>query len=226
MTVKKKKLIKIAIDSPAAAGAGTLAKAISKHYNLYYLDTGKIYRLIAYIKLTNPKKFSYKLLYKKIKNLKQKELSKKVLLSDNVGSEASIISKDKNIRKLVHSFQQNLAYNPPQKFNGSCLDGRDITYKIVPDADFKFFVTANLKTRALRRYREYLRLNKKITYEEVLKSIKKRDKSDLNRKISPLKKTKDSLLINTTNLNKRSCFLKIKKIIDKKINTEWKYTKI
>ena len=218
MTVKKKKLIKIAIDSPAAAGAGTLAKAISKHYNLYYLDTGKIYRLIAYIKLTNPKKFSYKLLYKKIKNLKQKELSKKVLLSDNVGSEASIISKDKNIRKLVHSFQQNLAYNPPKKFNGSCLDGRDITYKIVPDADFKFFVTANLKTRALRRYREYLRLNKKITYEEVLKSIKKRDKSDLNRKISPLKKTKDSLLINTTNLNKRSCFLKIKKIIDKKIN--------
>ena len=219
MTVKKKKLMKIAIDSPAAAGAGTLAKAISKHYNLYYLDTGKIYRLIAYIKLTNPKKFSYKLLYKKIKNLKQKELSKKVLLSDNVGSEASIISKDKNIRKLVHSFQQNLAYNPPKKFNGSCLDGRDITYKIVPDADFKFFVTANLKTRALRRYREYLRLNKKITYEEVLKSIKKRDKSDLNRKISPLKKTKDSLLINTTNLNKRSCFLKIKKIIDKKINT-------
>ena len=219
MTVKKKKLMKIAIDSPAAAGAGTLAKAISKHYNLYYLDTGKIYRLIAYIKLTNPKKFSYKLLYKKIKNLKQKELSKKVLLSDNVGSEASIISKDKNIRKLVHSFQQNLAYNPPQKFNGSCLDGRDITYKIVPDADFKFFVTANLKTRALRRYREYLRLNKKITYEEVLKSIKKRDKSDFNRKISPLKKTKDSLLINTTNLNKRSCFLKIKKIIDKKINT-------
>ena len=218
MTVKKKKLMKIAIDSPAAAGAGTLAKAISKHYNLYYLDTGKIYRLIAYIKLTNPKKFSYKLLYKKIKNLKQKELSKKVLLSDNVGSEASIISKDKNIRKLVHSFQQNLAYNPPKKFNGSCLDGRDITYKIVPDADFKFFVTANLKTRALRRYREYLRLNKKITYEEVLKSIKKRDKSDFNRKISPLKKTKDSLLINTTNLNKRSCFLKIKNIIDKKIN--------
>ena len=60
--------------------------------------------------------------------------------------------------------------------------------------------------------------NKKITYQEVLKSIKKRDKSDFNRKISPLKKTKDSLLINTTNLNKRSCFLKIKKIIDRKIN--------
>ena len=115
-------------------------------------------------------------------------------------------------------FQLNLAYNPPKKFRGSCLDGRDITYKIIPDADFKFYITANIKTRALRRYKELKRLKKKITFNEVLKSIKKRDKSDFNRKISPLKKTKDSLLINTTNLTKRSCFLKIKKIIDRKIN--------
>ena len=96
------------------------------------------------------------------------------------------------------------------------MDGRDITYKIIPDADFKFFITANLKTRAERRYKELKNLNKKITYQEVLKSIKNRDKSDKNRKISPLRKTKDSLLINTTKLNKRSCFLKIKKIIDRK----------
>ena len=74
MNLKKKKFLKIAIDSPAAAGAGTLAKAISKHYNLYYLDTGKIYRLIAHIKLTNPRKFGIKFLKKKIKNLKQKNL--------------------------------------------------------------------------------------------------------------------------------------------------------
>jgi len=73
--------------------------------------------------------------------------------------------------------------------------------------------------RALRRYKELKTLNKKISFKEVLKSIQKRDKSDYNRKISPLKKTKDSLLINTTNLTKRSCFLKIKQIIDKKINT-------
>ena len=218
MNSKKKFFIKIAIDSPAAAGAGTLAKAISKHYNLYYLDTGKIYRLIAFIKLSNTKEFSYKFLKKKIKNLKQKDLSKKILLTDEVGTEASIISKNKNIRKLVHSFQQNIAYYPPKRFNGSCLDGRDITYNIVPDADFKFYITANIQTRANRRYKELKVFNNKITYEEVLKSIKKRDKNDLNRKISPLKKTKDSLLINTTNLNKRACFLKLKKIIDRKIN--------
>ena len=215
--MKKKKFIKVAIDSPAAAGAGTLAKSISNYYNLLYLDTGKIYRLIALIKI-NQKKFNIHLLKKKIKKLNLKSLQNKKLLSDEVGTEASLIAKDKRIRKLVHSFQINCAYNPPKKYRGSCLDGRDITYKIVPDADFKFFVTANIKIRARRRFQELKNLKKKVTYLEVLKSIKNRDKSDYNRRLSRLKKTKDSILINTSNLSKRACFLKIKKIIDRKIN--------
>mgnify|MGYP000495074288 FL=1 len=217
--IKRQNIIKIAIDSPAAAGAGTLAKAISKHYNLFYLDTGKIYRMIAYLKLMFPKKFSQNFIKTKIKSLKIKDLENKALLSDEVGTEASVISKVKSTRKLVHSFQLNFAYNPPKRFKGSCLDGRDITYNIIPDADFKFFITANVKTRAQRRFKELNGLNKSISFQEVLKSIKKRDKSDYNRKISPLKKTKDSVLINTTNLSKRACFLKLKKIIDRKINT-------
>jgi cytidylate kinase len=216
--IKRKNILKIAIDSPAAAGAGTLAKAISKHYNLYYLDTGKIYRFIAYLKIKFPKKFNNKFVKSKIKSLKVKNLSDNNLLSDKVGTEASIISKIKSLRKMVHSFQTNFAYNPPNKYKGSCLDGRDITYNIIPDAEFKFYITANVKTRALRRYKELKSLKKKISYKEVLKSIKNRDKSDYNRKIAPLKKTKDSMLINTTNLSKRACFLKIKKIIDRKIN--------
>jgi len=219
MINKRKNILKIAIDSPAAAGAGTLAKKISKEYNLFYLDTGKIYRLIAYLKIRFPKKFGNNFIKKKIKNLKVAELNNKSLLLDNVGMEASRIAKNRNIRKLVHAFQINFAYNPPKKYKGSCLDGRDITYNIVPDADFKFFITANIKTRALRRYKELKTLNKKINYSEVLKSIKKRDKSDYNRKVSPLKKTEDSVLINTTNLSKRACFLKIKKIIDRKLNS-------
>ncbi|RPG97565.1 MAG: (d)CMP kinase [Candidatus Pelagibacter sp. TMED106] len=218
MKIKKdKNLIKVAIDSPAAAGAGTQAKLISKHYNLYYLDTGKIYRLIASIKMNQPSKYNYRLIKKRINKLNIKDLKSKKLLSDKIGTLASIISKDKKIRQLVHFFQIKSAYNPPKKYNGSCLDGRDITYKIIPDANFKFFITANTKTRALRRYKELKALNKKVSFNEVLKSIKKRDKSDYNRKISPLKKTKDSILINTTNLTKRSCFLKIKQIMDKKI---------
>ena len=214
---KRKNIIKVAIDSPAAAGAGTLAKTISKHYNLFYLDTGKIYRMIVYLKIKFPKQFNQKFIKTKIKSLKVTDLSNKALLTDEVGTEASIISKVKSTRKLVHSFQLNFAYNPPKKFKGSCLDGRDITYNIVPDAEFKFFITANVKTRAERRYKELKGLNKKISYNEVLKSIKKRDKSDYNRKISPLKKTKDSILINSTNHNISSCFLKIKHIMDRKL---------
>ena len=214
---KKKFFIKIAIDSPAAAGAGTLAKSLSKHYNLFYLDTGKIYRFIANLKINYPKKFNQGFLKKRINNLKIKDLEHNELISNKVGIEASIIAKNKNIRKLVRSFQTNSAYKPPKKYNGSCLDGRDITYNIVPDADFKFFITANVKTRAYRRYKELLKFNKKINYIEVLKSIKKRDKNDYNRKVSPLKKTQDSVLIKTTNLTKRACFLKIKKIIDRKL---------
>ena len=217
--IRRKNILKIAIDSPAAAGAGTIAKAISKHYRLFYLDTGKIYRFIAYLKLKNPKRFNNKFIKSRIKFLKLKQLQDNNLLSDKVGTEASIISKKKNLRKIVHSFQTRYAYNPPIKYKGSCLDGRDIAYNIIPDAEFKFYITANVKTRALRRFKELKKLNKATVYKDVLKSIKKRDKSDLNRKISPLKKTKDSLLINTTKLNKRACFLKIKKIIDRKIKT-------
>ncbi len=217
--MNKKRNIKIAIDSPAAAGAGTLAKSISKHYNLLYLDTGKIYRMIAYIKISQQKNFNINFIKQKIKKLNIKKLQSKKLLSDEVGTEASLIAKNKSLRKLVHSFQINCAYNPPKKFNGSCLDGRDITYKIIPDADFKFFITANVKIRARRRFNELKKLKKRISFKEVLKSIKKRDKSDYNRSISPLKKTKDSVLINTSNLSKRACFLKIKNIIDKKINS-------
>ena len=213
----KKKFIKVAIDSPAAAGAGTIAMAISKHYNLLYLDTGKAYRFLAMHKIKNPKKFNINFAKKKVKKLKIKDLNKKNLLSNKIGVEASIIAKKKSIRDLIHKFQLKLAYSPPKKYSGSCLDGRDITYNIIPDADFKFFITANIKTRAKRRYKELKKLKMKISFKEVLKTIKLRDKRDYSRKIAPLKKTKDSILINTTNLTKRACFLKIKKIIDKKI---------
>jgi len=215
--IKRQHTLKIAIDSPAAAGAGTQAKLISKHYNLLQLDTGRVYRYIANLKINKTNKFNYKYLRKKINNLKISSLNNKKLLSDEVATIASLIAKDKKIRKLVHGFQLKCAYNPPKKYAGSCLDGRDICSVIVPDADVKLFITANIKTRAFRRFKELKAKKKNISYQEVLKSMKKRDKSDINRKISPLKKTKDSILLNTTNLSIKRCFLKIKKIIDKKI---------
>ena len=210
----KIKNIKIAIDSPAAAGAGTQSKLLSKHYNLFYLDTGKIYRILAYYKIKNPKKFNLTYIKDKIKKIKLKDLNNKKLLPNEIGIEASIISKNIKIRKLIDNIQKKYAYKPPKKYNGSCLDGRDITYKILPDADFKFFLTANIKIRAKRRHKELKKLNKKIKYIDVLKSIKQRDQNDYKRNVSPLKITKDSILIDTTNLSIKSCFIKIKNIID------------
>ncbi len=215
--IRRKNIIKIAIDSPAAAGAGTQAKLISKHYNLLQLDTGRVYRYVANVKITNPEKYNYKYIKKKISRLKTKDLEAKNLLSDKVATVASVIAKDKKIRDIVHAFQLKCAYNPPRKYNGSCLDGRDICSVIVPDAEVKLFITANLNTRAKRRYAELKTKKNSLSYKEVLKSIKKRDKSDKKRQISPLKKTSDSILINTSNLSIRLCFLKIKKIIDRKI---------
>ncbi len=215
---RRRDILKISIDSPAAAGAGTQAKLISKHYNLLWLDTGRVYRYVANIKITEPKKFNYKFIKKKIDKLRMKDLRNKNLSSDKVAIAASIIAKDKKIRRLVHAFQLECAYNPPKKYAGSCLDGRDIGSVVVKSADVKFYITANVKVRAIRRYKELKAKNKQITYKEVLKSIKKRDKSDKNRKISPLKKTKDMHLINSSSESISSCFMKIKKIIDRKIN--------
>ena len=217
---KRKDIITVAIDSPAAAGAGTQAKLLAKHYNLQHLDTGRIYRLIGKLKLENSKKFNYSLIKQKIKNLNINSLQNKNLLSDKVAVAASIIAKDKKVRNIVHKFQQRCAYSPPLKYAGSVLDGRDIITVQLKDAMFKFFITASLKERAKRRYKELNKnLNKKITLNYVLKSLKNRDKSDRERKHGPLKKTKDSILINTTKLSKKASFLKIKAIMDRKLKT-------
>ena len=133
---KRKDIITVAIDSPAAAGGGTQAKLIAKHYKLQHLDTGRIYRLIGKLKLENPKKFNYSLIKKKINNLNMNSLQNKKLLSDKVAVSASIVAKNKKIRSIVHQFQQRCAYSPPLKYSGSVLDGRDIITVQIKDAMF------------------------------------------------------------------------------------------
>ena len=214
---RRKNIITVAIDSPAAAGAGTQAKLISKHYNLFYLDTGKIYRYIGKLKINKKIKFSYRLVKNKIKVLNLNSLKHKSLLSNEVAQSASKIAKDKKIRSIVHRFQQECAYNPPMKYDGSVLDGRDIITVQMKDAMFKFYISASINVRAKRRFEEYKKLNLDISYKEVLKSLTKRDKLDKERKYGPLKKTKDSILINTTKLSKKACFKKIKAIMDRKL---------
>ena len=219
--MKKKIKIKVGIDSPVAAGAGTISKLIAKKYKLLYLDTGKIYRFMARQIIDKKPKNKLKFLKKISRNINLNKLKQRNLLNDDVAYLASQIAKDLKIRNLVVRFQRRLAYHPPNKYNGSILDGRDINSKIIKDADFKFYITANIKERAKRRFKEYKSLNKKVKFSEIFKNLKKRDLEDRTRRHSKLKKTKDSILINTTNLSIRESFLKVKKIMDKKLKTIW-----
>ncbi len=216
--MKLKRKIKIGVDSPSAAGAGTISKMLAKNYNLLYCDTGKIYRYMAKELIEKKPANKIKFLKKISKTINLKKLKNKNLLTDDVAYTASQIAKDLRVRKMVVKFQKNLAYSPPKKFNGSILDGRDINSKIIKDADFKFYITANAKERAKRRFAELKKLGKKVEYSEILKNLKRRDLEDRSRRYSKLKKTKDSILINTTNLSIRGSFLKVKKIMDRKLN--------
>ena len=219
--MKKKIKIKVGIDSPVAAGAGTISKLIAKNYKLLYLDTGKIYRFMAKQIIDKKPKNKLKFLKKISRNINLNKLKQRNLLNDDVARLASQIAKDIKVRNLVVRFQRRLAYHPPNKYNGSILDGRDINSKIIKDADFKFYITANIKERAKRRFKEYKSLNKKVKFSEIFKNLKKRDLEDRTRRHSKLKKTKDSILINTTNLSIRESFLKVKKIMDRKLKLIW-----
>ena len=218
MRLKKTKPIRIAIDATAGSGSTSLAQRLARHYKLRYLDTGKVYRWCALQIIQKKPKNKINFLKKRIKQLNLKKLQDKRLIADEVAQVTSQIAKNPKIRRLVYNFQKNIAYKIPRKFKGSILNGRDITYKIIPDATFKFYVTANIFERSRRRTAELKKLGKKVTFKEVLKSLKKRDKSDKNRKYSPLIKRHDSLLINSTRLSITECFLKVKKIIDRKLN--------
>ena len=205
----KRKVIKIAIDSTAGSGATSLAIRLAKFYNLRFLDTGKVYRWIAL-------KLFEKIPKNKIKFVRQ---NIKKLVDDKLAQITSKVSSNVSLRKLILSYQKEIAYRIPKNYNGSILNGRDITYNIMPDADFKFFITASLNIRAKRRYKELKKLKRKVFLADIRKSLKIRDLSDKNRtkKQGRLKKTKDSRLINTTHLSINGGFLKLKKIIDRKM---------
>ncbi len=220
LKLKKAKPILIAIDATAGSGSTSLAQKLAQHYQLRYLDTGKVYRWCALQIIKKKPKNKIKFLKKRIKSLNLKELQNKKLIDNKVAQVTSQISSDIRLRKLVFNYQRKIAYDIPPGYRGSVLNGRDITHNIVPDATFKFYVTASILKRSQRRYKELRKLGKKDTFKEIVKSLKKRDKSDKNRgkREGKLIKTKDSWLINNTRLSITECFLKVKKIIDRKLN--------
>ena len=218
MKNKKINRLRIAIDGPAASGKHTLARQIAKKYKLLHLDSGKLYRYFALqVYQTKGQKVNYAKLNQALKKLTLKKLKDKRLTSEPVTKVASIISKIKKIRQMLKKVQHDFAYNPPKKFKGSILDGRDIGTVIMPDAHVKVYLTASLNVRAMRRYKEYKKMGVKTTLSKVKSDIKKRDYDDTHRKISSLKPAKDAVLLDSSFYNTRTAFVEIDEVIRKKI---------
>ena len=213
MKLKKKIKLLIACDGGAASGKTTAAKLISLKYNLHFLSSGLLYRYIAYKLLLKKKLFNKSVYIKKIsKNITLNKLRNKKLFSQSVTRYASEIAKSKKIRILLRKYQKNFA-----RQNHVCIEGRDIGSVICPNADIKLFFKCNLRVRAKRRWNEYRKNNSKITLAEVKKTLKIRDYLDINRKHSPLRVLKDSIVIDASKLNKKQMLSKISKLIEKKL---------
>ena len=213
--MKLKKTIKllIACDGRAASGKTTAAKLISKKYNLHLLSSGLLYRYISYKLLTKKKLLNENVYIKKIsKNITLNKLKNNKLFDQNVTLYSYKIAKSKKIRILLKKYQKDFA-----KRNHVCIEGRDIGSVICPNADIKLFFKCNLRVRANRRWNEYRKNNSKITLSEVKKTLKIRDYSDINRKHSPLRISKDSIVIDTSKLSKKQMLSKISRIVNKKL---------
>ena len=188
----------IAIDGPAASGKGTLAKRLAAHYGLRHLDTGVIYRAVAYALINagvDPKDEA--LAVKAARELDPETFENPALKSQKVGTAASVISAIPRVREALVEFQREFAVKPP----GAVLDGRDIGTVICPDAEVKIFVVADPRIRARRRTLEARSRGEEADEAAVLADILARDERDQNRALAPLKPAKDAYLLDNSNLD-------------------------
>lgn len=189
----------IAIDGPTASGKGTLAKKISQHFNLPYLNTGGLYRAVA-LKIIKDNNADFKDKSEVIKILGLVDFSNldnPELYLEDVGTVASKVSVIQEVRDFLFKYQYDFAHQD----GGAVLDGRDIGTVICPDASFKFFIEASVEERAKRRYEEMINKGSKVDYNEILTKLINRDKSDRERVNSPLKKADSAIEIDTTNMS-------------------------
>lgn len=210
----------IAVDGPAGAGKSTIAKKISRILNIEYIDTGAMYRaftlkilssnididnLDEVLKVLDNTSIEFKNNHIYLDGKRVDEDIRSNIINNNV----SKISKIKEVRQKLVELQKQIA-----KSNNVIMDGRDIGTVVLPNANYKFFITASAEERALRRYKELIEKGENITYEQVLKEIKKRDEIDSTREIAPLKKSPDAYEIDTTNKTIEECVHEVISIIE------------
>jgi len=219
-----KKPFIITIDGPAGAGKGTISKLVSQNMGFHYLDSGAIYRVIAFE--ANQKglatnqisqitelidEINIQFIGDKI-FLTDKDVSE-LIRSEDIGKFASEIAKNEEIRKNILEFQKSF-FKPP----GLVADGRDMGTVIFPKAKVKIFLTASIRERANRRYKQLILKEKDVNLTDLFQRIKLRDESDKNRKISPLKAANDAYLVKTDNLSIKQSYEKVMEIIKSKID--------
>lgn len=196
----------IALDGPAGAGKSSVSKMVAKRLNCTYLDTGAMYRAITYEALKRNIS-EEKEIVQMVENLNMDICAKEdtmhvfiegeditqYLRTSEVSSNVSRISAFQGVRNAMIKLQRKVA----EKGN-AVLDGRDIGTVVLPDADLKIFLTASVHTRALRRYKELKDTD--MTLERIEEEIKRRDNLDMTRKISPLRKADDAILLDNSDL--------------------------
>lgn len=208
----------VAIDGPAAAGKGTLARRIANDLNLAYLDTGLLYRATGFAVVSaggDPNEEEAAL--KAAKNLSPKDLENEKLRHDEAAQAASKVAVIQSVRDELLAFQRQFAKQPPEGYVGSVLDGRDIGTVVCPDAHVKLFVTASTEVRAERRLKELQSRGLEAIYAQVLQDMKDRDARDSERAAAPLKAADDAIVLDTSEMSIDDVIAQAKDIISRKI---------
>ena len=211
MKSKKNKILRITCDGGAATGKSTGAKLIAKKFNLSYLSSGLLYRYASYIILKKNPKNIINFLKKEFSKINYKKLNRISLHLPKISEHSAVIAKIPAVRNILKKYQKNYI-----KKNKRCvLEGRDASTKILPNSDIKFFFICNLDVAAKRRYKELKKNTKKIKLKDVKLAISKRNFMDKNRKISPLQKHPDAVVVDTGKLNKQAMLAKMSKYVEK-----------
>ncbi len=213
----KDKRIQISCDGGAATGKSTGAKMIAKKYKLSFLSSGLLYRYASFLLIKYKPKNKIKFLKNKFKKLNYNKLNKLNLHTIEISRHSAVIAKIYEIRQILKNFQTKFA----KKNKNCCIEGRDISTKILPGSDVKFFFKCNLDIAAFRRYNELKKNNYKIKIKDVKKALRIRNNHDIKRKSSPLLKHRDAIEIDTGKLNKKAMLKKMSKNVDRMIKLKY-----